>query len=55
LQQQGRFKFGEKEGDWIDYNEDATIRMTVTYALGKVVKVDGSKAPVETAIEEEEQ
>jgi uncharacterized membrane protein YfhO len=37
----------------VDWNEDGSLKMTVTYQRGVVLKVDGNKAPVlETSKEE---
>ena len=37
----GRYKFGGKEGDWTEYNEDGTVRTVLTYERNVLVKVDG--------------
>jgi antitoxin component YwqK of YwqJK toxin-antitoxin module len=39
----GLYKFGNKEGDWITYNEDGLLTRTITYKQGVVVKIDGQK------------
>ena len=43
IREYGLYKFGNKEGDWISYNEDGLPTRIITFKQGVVVKVDGEK------------
>ena len=43
IKTQGKYKDGEREGEWINYNELGDIVITYLYKEGKEYKRDGIK------------
>ncbi len=41
LKEQGEYLMGKKQKDWKYYEEDGMLRMTITYSLDEIIKVDG--------------
>ncbi len=42
-QEEGKYIMGNKEGNWIYYNPDGTILLTITFKKNKEIKFDGAK------------
>ena len=39
LEQTGNYKFGKKDGDWIDFNEDGSMKKIIRYEDGKIIEI----------------
>lgn len=39
----GRYSFGDKDGNWMYYNEEGILKTTITYKAGLEVRIDGDR------------
>jgi antitoxin component YwqK of YwqJK toxin-antitoxin module len=53
IKDEGNYITGKKDGDWIKYNTDGTMFLTITYQNGIEIRYDGVK--IKPAFDSEEQ